>query len=570
MLMVVWAPLAGGAERPAATALVEQMVFTLVVIWVLKSTLLQPPAAPASAQLMRLAIPMAAFAAYIALQLVPLSPAIMKVVSASTHHLYVRTRMAPPWLNANPAPPLETLSIAPALTRSALLKVLAYFCLMLVVAHYPLEPRNSGREAQSFTGALGVAALISALMAGLAGAVFLFGGHRGLAEVPTLTTLRASGTFHNADHFADYLMLAFPLAVTGALSPESFVRRGWREPFTLFATLTSVVCLVGLMISLSRGAWLAGVLGSAALVFAGSRRQPRNIDGPEPRRGRIIPYAALAGCLLLLLALIVAGAPATGAIADRLSETAGYDTSMLDRFTVWRDSLAVVRDFPALGVGLGCWPEIFSRYDRAPWDPDYFWREAHNDYLQLLEEAGAIGALLAGWILFAQGRALLLARQAVSSRRLALVAAAIAGAVGVAAHELFDFSLQVPANALLLVVILGLAHRQAAHAGVQWWQPARTSSGRIYAAMGSAAVAIVALLLITCTWRHDRLAYPDNLDSGMDAAAALGPAAATARITAMIRAYPAHGPLHLELGRVLQARGLDGPAQHELDTAVWL
>src|SRR5260370_36783330 len=114
--------------------------------------------------------------------------------------------------------------------------------------------------------------------------------------------------------------------------------------------------------------------------------------------------AAVAGGLILVLAVAVVGTPATVRIGTRLGETAQHDESVLDRFAVWRDSLAMVRDFPVWGVGLGGWPELFTRYDRAPWDPDYFWRETHNDYLQILEEAGAIGFVLAAWILLSQMR----------------------------------------------------------------------------------------------------------------------------------------------------------------------
>ena len=525
MIAVVWAPLAGGAQSPTSVAALEELVFALMLIWTLKVALLRPRSMPASAGLVALAMPMAAFAAYVMLQIVPLSPAIIKAVSGSTHYLYVRTSaLRSPSGAGNPAA-WETLSIAPVLTGAALLKLLACFGAMLIVARYPLEPRADGRHEAGFTAALGLAVLSSALLAGIAGAIFLFAGHRDASPAVAMA-MRARGTFHNPDHFADYLMLAFPFALAGALSPSSFIRREWREPFAVFAAMAAVVCLVGLMISLSRSAWLAGLLGSAAFLFAASRRRPQVEDGRGGGQVRLMRYGALAGCLLFVLALAVAGTPATKRIGARLDETAHNDTSMLQRVAVWRDSLAMVRDFPLFGVGLGGWPEIFTRYDLAPWDPDLFWGETHNDYLQLLEEAGVIGLVLAGWVLVSQARELIGARRKVSSRRLALVAAAIAAAVGAAVHEFSDFSLQVPANALLLMVILGLAHRQAADSGVQWWEGTPTGKGRLYAAVGATAIAALALFLMRCAWRHDRLPYPDNLNLAMDASLDAGTAQA--------------------------------------------
>ena len=567
MLLVVCAPLARGAEGPAATAVLEQAVFALMIIWALKSALLRPRAAPGRSGLISLAVPIVAFAGYIAFQLVPLSPAVIQIVSPGTHALYAWALQWSALPGGNQHPSWQTLSLAPILTRTALLKLLAYLCVLLVVAGYPLEAVADGGQEQSFTAAITFAVLVSALLAGLAGAVSLFAEHRAAGDVVALAARRAQGTFHNPDHFANYLVLAFPIAVVGVLSPRSVVGRRWSEPFAVFAAMAAVVCIVGVLISLSRGAWVGALVGSAALLFASLRRDQR--AAPDDGQGLMVRRAAIAGCLLFLLALMVAGAP-TGKISARLSATANHDESVLDRLAVWRDSLGIIRDFPLLGVGLGGWPEIFSRYDSEPWDPVYFWREAHNDYLQLLEEAGIIGFLLAGWILLSQARALSRARRLVAPRRLPLVAAAIAAAASFAAHELLDFNFQVPANALLLVVILGLAHRQAADGGVQWWQGAPTGSQRVWRAAGAGALAALAVGLIWCASRHDRLAYPYNLDAADDAAESMRPDQAAARFTAMVQDYPAHASAHLWLAHALLDEKQPDAAGRQLLIAVRL
>jgi O-antigen ligase/Tfp pilus assembly protein PilF len=563
MLLVICAPLARGAEDPPATAALEQAVFALMIIWALKSAFLRPRAAPHQPGLISVAVPIAVFAGYVALQLVPLSPSLMRIVSPQTHALYARA------LQSSPVAPAswQTLSLAPMLTRTALLKLLAYLCVLLIVAGYPLETAVGGGQEQTFIAAIALAVLVSALLAGLAGAVSLFAGHRAAADAAAMVARRAQGTFRNPDHFADYLVLAFPIAVVGVLSPRSLMGRRWAESFAVFSAMAAVVCIVGVMISLSRGAWLAGLVGSAALVFASLRREKPG--APDEGQGVMVRRAAIAGCLLFLLALIVAGAPA-GKIGERLSETANHDESVLDRISVWRDSIGIVRDFPLLGVGLGGWPEIFSRYDSEPWDPIYFWRETHNDYLQLLEEAGIIGFLLAGWILLSQARALRRARAVVPARRLPLVAAAIAAAASFATHELLDFNFQVPANALLLVVILGLAHRQAAESGVQWWQGAPVGSQRVWRAAGAAGLIAVAIILIWFASRHDALVYPYNLDAVDDAAESMRPAQAAARFAAMVREYPAHAAAHRWLARSLLDEKQPDAAGRELRIAVWL
>ena len=63
----------------------------------------------------------------------------------------------------------------------------------------------------------------------------------------------------------------------------------------------------------------------------------------------------------------------------------------------------MIRDFPVFGVGLAAWPEVFSRYQPGPWSADYF-HEAHNDYVQLLAETGAIGFGVLAWFFIAGGK----------------------------------------------------------------------------------------------------------------------------------------------------------------------
>src|SRR6266516_2980729 len=55
-----------------------------------------------------------------------------------------------------------------------------------------------------------------------------------------------------------------------------------------------------------------------------------------------------------------------------------------------KDSLGMLREFALFGVGLGSWPELFPRYQTPPWS-SLFYREAHNDYIELLAETGLVG-----------------------------------------------------------------------------------------------------------------------------------------------------------------------------------
>src|SRR5439155_22482436 len=107
---------------------------------------------------------------------------------------------------------------------------------------------------------------------------------------------------------------------------------------------------------------------------------------------------------------------------------------------------------------LGNWPEWFRPYDRPPWAPMYF-RETHNDYLQLLAETGLVAIGLVFWLIYRVFRRI---RATLSSSgpdylpiMIGLIASLLVGAVA----EVFDFGLQIPANAVLFCILLGLCIR---------------------------------------------------------------------------------------------------------------
>jgi len=93
---------------------------------------------------------------------------------------------------------------------------------------------------------------------------------------------------------------------------------------------------------------------------------------------------------------------------------------------------------------------------------------AHNDYLEFLSEVGLIGFIpwLAFFLLFLASsvRALLTRRSRYS---IFLGASGLAAIVALLVHSLADFNLQIPANAMLLFLIMGLTWR-VVHTSFSW------------------------------------------------------------------------------------------------------
>lgn len=122
---------------------------------------------------------------------------------------------------------------------------------------------------------------------------------------------------------------------------------------------------------------------------------------------------------------------------------------------MWEESLALVRDYPVFGCGLGGYESAFLRYKvGAPMVRD---DRVHNDYLQFLIELGAagfaIGVALMGSIVVGIWRAASGSAEP-EGRFLAIGCIGAMAAMGL--HSVVDFNLYVPANAMLLAWIGGV------------------------------------------------------------------------------------------------------------------
>jgi O-antigen ligase len=96
-------------------------------------------------------------------------------------------------------------------------------------------------------------------------------------------------------------------------------------------------------------------------------------------------------------------------------------------------------------------------------DPDKHVTAAHNDYLQLLAEGGALVCIPVGLVMLTIGwtvRRRFLDETGDTAEYWIRIGA-VTGLVAIALQEIGDFSLQMPGNAVLFAVLLALAVRHA-------------------------------------------------------------------------------------------------------------
>ena len=121
----------------------------------------------------------------------------------------------------------------------------------------------------------------------------------------------------------------------------------------------------------------------------------------------------------------------------------------------WRVTLDIIHAHPLVGTGLGAFGVIYTRYDSR--NGLYRLEQAHNDYLQVLSDAGIIGAALGLFFIIALLRMGLARRETDDEFRRGVATGALAGCFAVLVHSFFDFTLHTTSNALLFLVLAALA-----------------------------------------------------------------------------------------------------------------
>lgn len=260
------------------------------------------------------------------------------------------------------------------------------------------------------------------------------------------------GPYVNRHHFAGYmeLALAMPLGLlfAGAVA---------RERVALYA-FASAIMAIALVMTNSRGGLLSMVcevlfLAAVSMLARGRAREREGAD----RGSRVRAAAARVGLGFAMVLAVFVGVLYFGG-EDALSRVAGTvysEDPTTGRAHFWRGTLGIIRDHPVLGAGLGAFGAVYPRYDTG--NGTYRLEQAHNDYLQILSDAGAVGGLLGLLFVGALFWMALRRMQSHDRFRRGVALGALGGCAGALVHSFFDFTLHTAANALLFLLLAALA-----------------------------------------------------------------------------------------------------------------
>lgn len=270
------------------------------------------------------------------------------------------------------------------------------------------------------------------------------------------------GPFVNRNHFAGWMLMALPLAVgyfCGRVARGvRQVKPGLRNRIVWFSSAdASETMLVGfavilmalaLMLTMSRSGMIGLLVASVISGWFVARHQARG-----SRRAVVAGY-------LIFVALAAAGWTGFDRIAARFADsqtgTAG------GRLAIWADTWRLARKFPITGTGLDTYGAATIFYQTVDLKTQHF-AEAHNDYLQLLAEGGALVCIPAALAILAFAWTVRRRFRDLSPESIDywIRVGAVTGIIAIAVQEISDFSLQMPGNAVLFVVLMALTVRHS-------------------------------------------------------------------------------------------------------------
>ena len=283
---------------------------------------------------------------------------------------------------------------------------------------------------------------------------------------PQVYVGRASGTYICPNHFAGYLEIIAPIGLAYTLAGR------FGHVARILIGYATLVILAGVAMSVSRGSWVAVSLALVVLIGFLFRK-----------RGYRLISVLMASCFLIGGLFFAFKADFSSKrlfdMKREWQEIVSGEGPENIRFKLWEPAFRIWTE-PGefwMGAGPGSFDDRFRKY-RHP-DIQYRPRYVHNDYLNFLVDWGLGGALLGlcwlgslVWLFrgiwikarakspFEDGGA----KRSKQSRRsreghgnkAPLLLGIALGLLAIAVHSFVDFNLHIPANALLVVTLLGI------------------------------------------------------------------------------------------------------------------
>lgn len=324
----------------------------------------------------------------------------------------------------------RTISLDPFWTQVAALHFFALFIFLAALLTFI----DSAKRLQKIVLVITVFGFVFAFFAILQA---VLSPHKiyGIYEVPFAVPF---GSFVNRHNFAAYMemTIAVPLGLM-------FVGAVQKVKRLLYITAIGLMG-IALILSGSRGGLISLLAEIFFLVILTTKT--RNTG----------QFALKIGLAILLMATIIGGAILIGGenSLTRIAETANSQDFSANRLQIWGVTLDVIKNNLPFGAGFGAFGAAYTAYDALNGSGRV--EQAHNDYLQVLADAGIVGLIIGGFFLYQLFRTGWQNVQTPNTFRRGVAVGALAGCFAVLVHSLFDFVLHITAVAMLFITLISL------------------------------------------------------------------------------------------------------------------
>lgn len=437
LFSLIFAPLAFGTVEHWSIVILEILIGTAALVhfgscWFFRKEHLKVPGL----------YPLLLLLLFMALQIVPLPPFLLKILSPAAFAAYspiAELADKGQWL---------PLSLNQKATGLEFLRISAYALVYILTSQLLNNPLNLKKTVNIVISlAVGVAFLAIVQDVSSPDKIFWF------REVPA--NAHPFGPWINPNQFAAYIELISPLALGLFLFYKPRIRseESWREKVVSFFSqpesnlyfyygFASTLLVLAVFVSLCRGGIIALTISGIAFVLLYNHK--------KMQRGRMA--LLLVGCCAFLAIswfgwdIIIAefnhGFDSAGNIRD-------------DRLALWHDTLLICKDYLFFGSGFGTFQDIFPHY--SAFTHNMIYDHAHNDYLELLSDGGLVGFSLAAWFVTAvlwHGWKMVRVRR--DQYAILVGIGAISGIVAMLMHSVTDFNMHNGAVGYYFFFLCGL------------------------------------------------------------------------------------------------------------------
>ena len=204
---------------------------------------------------------------------------------------------------------------------------------------------------------------------------FLINDLAGIYQYFILDEPRAFGFSHTPTFYGSFMLIQLLILIF--IAQLDFLTPNWK----VLAIFTAVLTLICLILSMTRGAWLAFI--GVAIIFFAVQKKYRKLTAKI--------FAALA-IIFLIVAII------SPKIQDRIATITDKNfQSNTERVLMWKSSIEIFKDYPVCGIGQKM---FFKAYNEQYISPEAKERpgvigrghtQPHNNLLNTAAEGGIVG-----------------------------------------------------------------------------------------------------------------------------------------------------------------------------------